>query len=45
MTFLIYIMIVKTYCEMIGSSEYFGTYMLIGFIMWSGHCIIKYLCK
>lgn len=45
MTFLIYIMLVKIYCEMIGSCEYLGVYMLMGFIMWSGHCIVKYLCK
>lgn len=45
MTFLIYIMLVKIYCEIVGSHADLGMYVLVGFVMWSGHCVVKYLCK
>nr|DAF34590.1 MAG TPA: hypothetical protein [Caudoviricetes sp.] len=45
MTLIIYIMLVKMYCETIGSYKDLGMYLLIGLVMWSGHCAAKYLCK
>ena len=45
MTFLIYTMLVKIYCETAGSYKDLEMYILIGFVMWSGHCVVKYLCK
>ena len=45
MTFLIYIMLVKVYCAMIGSCADGGVYVLLGFVMWIGHCAIKYMFK
>lgn len=45
MTFLIYITLVKIYCETVGSYADCGTYVLIGFVMWLGHCVVEYLFK
>lgn len=45
MTFLIYIMFVKIYCELIGSYADAGTFVLIGFVMWIGHCVVKYMLR
>ena len=43
MTFLIYIMLIKIYCEAAGSCEDCAAYALIGIVMWLGHCVAKYL--
>lgn len=43
MTFLNYIMLVKIYCETVGSYADLGMYVLIGFLMWLGRCVVKYM--
>lgn len=45
MTFLIYIMLVKIYCETVGSYKDLGMYVLVGVVMWLGHCVVKCSCK
>lgn len=45
MTYLIYGMLLKIYCEMTGSYEDFAMYVLVGVVMWFGHCVAKYLSK
>lgn len=45
MSFLIYIMCVKIYCELIGSYADIGTFALIGFVMWTVHCVVKYMLE
>lgn len=45
MTFLIYIMLVKIYCEASDSCENIEMFVFIGLVMWLGHCTTKYLCK
>lgn len=45
MTIIIYIMLVKIYCETTGNYKDLEVYILIGIVVWLGHCIVKYLCK
>lgn len=45
MTLLMYIMLVKIYCEVSGNYADIEMFALIGLVMWSGHCADKYLCK
>ena len=45
MTFLIYIMLVKIYCETVGGYADLGMYVFAGSVMWLGHFAVKYLFK
>lgn len=45
MTLLIYIMLVKIYCEIVGNNAELGSFLVVGFIMYVGHCVVKYLFK
>lgn len=45
MTFLIYTMLVKIYCEMVGNYADLGRYVMFGFLMWLVHCLAKYISK
>lgn len=45
MTLLMYIMLVKIYCEVSGNYADIEMLALIGLVMWLGHCVVKYLCK
>lgn len=45
MTLLIYIMLVKIYCEIVGNNAELGSFLVVGFIMYVGHCVCKALCS
>ena len=44
-TFNLYIMLVKIYCEIVGSNAELGSFLVAGFIMYVGHCVCKALCS
>lgn len=43
MSLLIYVMLVKIYCEIVGSNDELGMFIMLGLIVWLGHCAAKYL--
>ena len=45
MTILIYTILVKIYCETVSTYAEANKFMLLGFVMWLGHFVIKYLFK
>ena len=45
MTILIYTILVKIYCETVSTYAEANKFMLLGFAMWLGHFVIKYLFK
>lgn len=43
MSLLIYVMLVKIYCETVGNNNELGMFIMLGFIARLGHCAAKYL--